>query len=112
LRRWARSGHSVIKDWKSLIDNCNVKLIESDSYPLAIFSQKFAKEISTNGEIDLNSNLKNIEINLGIQPNHYHHLFEVEVIHEKTSNFYDASKIDTLLKGKNAAHIDAFRGLL
>ena len=105
-------SNSVIKDWKNLIDNSNVKLIESDSYPLAIFSQKFAKEFSNNGEIDLNSNLKNIEINLGIQPNHYHHLFEVEVIHEKTSNFYDASKIDNLLKGKNATHIDAFRDLL
>lgn len=103
---------TVIKEWKNLIDTSNVKLIESDSYPLASFSQKLAKEFSKKEDFQFNNNLKFIEINLGIQPNHYHHLFEVEVIHEKISNFYDASKIDALLKGKNTAHIDAFRKFL
>ncbi|KAG1657611.1 Acyl-coenzyme A oxidase 2, peroxisomal [Nymphon striatum] len=59
-----------------------------------------------------NDSLKHIEINLGIQPNHYNHLFDVEVVHEITSNYYDANEIDTILKGNNATVVDAFREVI
>src|SRR5690606_19876581 len=64
-------SNETMKEWKSLIDNSNVKLVESDAYPLTSFSQKLAG--SVNGA-EINLQLKSIEVNLGIQPNHYHHL--------------------------------------
>ncbi len=116
LEKWLDTNNppsnTTIKDWKNLIDTSHVKLIESDTYPLSVFSQKLAKEISNNESLEVNTHLESIEINLGIQPNHYHHLFEVEVLHEKTSDFYDATQIDAILKGKNAVHIDTFRSFL
>ncbi|MDB2385420.1 acyl-CoA dehydrogenase family protein [Polaribacter sp.] len=59
-----------------------------------------------------NPHLKDIEINLGIQPNHYNHLFEIEVVKEVTSNFYNPTEIDQILKGEHATVIDNFRALL
>ncbi len=100
----------TIKEWKSLIDNSNVKLVESDPYPLTAFSQKLAG-VSKNGA-EINLQLKSIEVNLGIQPNHYHHLFEIEVDQKKTANFYNADAIDDLLKGENKTHINKFRCFL
>src|SRR5690606_41890970 len=50
----------TIKEWKSLIDNSNVKLVESDAYPLTSFSQKLAG--SGNG-VEVNPQLKSIEVN-------------------------------------------------
>ncbi|MRI02501.1 acyl-CoA oxidase [Kriegella sp. EG-1] len=99
-----------LKNWNHIVSNSNVNLIESETYPLAAFSQKFVcKYYDT---CPFNENLKNIEINLGIQPNHYNHLFDIEVIHASTSNFYDASQIDTILKGKHAKVVDDFRTVL
>src|SRR5690606_26375415 len=49
---------------------------------------------------------------LGMQPNHYNHLFEVEVVHKKTSDYYNASEIDAILKKDYAAGLDRFRDFL
>ncbi len=98
------------KYWKRIINNSKVKLIESETYPLATFSQKMMNHY--HGEGEFNDNLKHIEITLGIQPNHYNHLFDVEIEHETTSDLYDSSEIDTILKGKHATVIDRFRTFL
>ena len=98
------------KNWRQLISASNVKLIESETYPLATFSQKV---VCTYHDVcPFNENLKKIEINLGIQPNHYNHLFDVEVIHESSSNFYNPKEIDMILKGKHADVVDGFRKVL
>lgn len=99
-----------LKNWKQTIANSQVKLIESKTYPLSTFSQNIVCHYQD--DCPFNESLKHIEINLGIQPNHYNHLFDVEVEHEATSDYYDASEIDTILKGKHAKVIDAFRAVL
>lgn len=99
-----------LKQWKQTITSSNVKLIESDTYPLATFSQKVVCEYHE--VCPFNESLKQIEINLGIQPNHYNHLFDVEVVHEITSDYYNANVIDTILKGKHAKVVDEFREVL
>ena len=96
-----------LKDWKQVISSSDVKLVESETYPLATFSQKVVCKYHE--VCPFNDSLKHIEINLGIQPNHYKHLFDVEVIHEITSNLYNATTIDSLLKGKHATVVDSFR---
>jgi len=99
-----------LKQWKQTISNSQVKLVESDTYPLATFSQNVVchyKEVCP-----FNEALKHIEVNLGIQPNHYNHLFDVEVVHEITSDYYYANEIDVILKGEHAPIIDAFRTVL
>src|SRR5690606_1492675 len=78
----------IINHWKNVIDQSGVKLIESDTYPLTEFSRRLAQAISPQGEPTKKESLEFIEINLGIQPNHYHHLFDVEVVQEKTARFY------------------------
>ncbi len=99
-----------LKHWKHTITNSKVKLIESDTYPLASLSQRLGNLHCEN--CDFNDHLKHIEINLGIQPNHYNHLFDVEVIHHKTSNFYGPTVLDAILKGPHAKAVDEFRGFL
>lgn len=103
-------ANEEFKAWKNIISNSKVKLIESETYPLATFSQKVVchyKELCP-----FNDSLKAIEVNLGIQPNHYNHLFDVEVEHESVSDFYDVNEIDIILKGKNAKVVDNFRAVL
>ncbi|WP_298764094.1 acyl-CoA dehydrogenase [uncultured Polaribacter sp.] len=100
-------ANDTLKDWKNTIANANIKLVESDTYPLASFSQKMICHHFE--DCPFNPHLKDIEINLGIQPNHYNHLFEIEIVKETTADFYDATAIDTLLKGTETAVIDAFR---
>ena len=99
-----------MKQWKRVISNSGIKLIESETYPLSTFSQKMVCRHYT--ECPFNPYLKDIEINLGIQPNHYNHLFEIDVEQEITSHFYNPKKIDTLLKGDHAAIVDDFRNIL
>ncbi|MCW5516255.1 acyl-CoA dehydrogenase [Muriicola sp. Z0-33] len=96
-----------IKNWRQTISQAHIKLVESETYPLANFSQKVVcayKEVCP-----FNTHLKEIEVNLGIQPNHYNHLFNVDVAQMKTSNYYDANVIDIIFKGEYAPEIDAFR---
>lgn len=114
LLAWLKPKHppadQELKNWKQIVSNSNVKLIESETYPLATFSQKVVCEYYE--ACPFNDSLKDIEINLGIQPNHYNHLFDVEVIHEITSDYYDANAIDSLLKGEHAEVVDEFRAVL
>ncbi|SHF53784.1 Acyl-coenzyme A oxidase [Arenibacter palladensis] len=114
LNAWLNTAQppldTEIKSWQRAISNSGIKLVEGDNHPLTSFSKKL---ISQNGsEHIFNENLSAIEINLGIQPNHYHHLFEVEVVQEKTSHFYDPAEIDQILKGTYHREIDKFRGIL
>lgn len=110
LRRWLKRDtppfDDEIKNWKQTIANSKVRLIESDTYPLSSLSQRLV-----NSE-NLNDHLKHIEVHLGIQPNHYNHLFDVEVVHEKTSSEYDANILDEILKGEHARVVDRFRSFL
>lgn len=114
LKNWLNKTKSPstaeIKNWKLTISNSEVKLIESETYPLSTFSQKVVCQYKE--YCPFNDQLKHIEVNLGIQPNHYSHLFDVEVAQEKTSHYYDASMIDAVLKGDRSDEIDAFRALL
>ncbi len=110
LDKKAPPANQEIKNWKNVISNSNIKLIESDTYPLSSFSQKMICHHFT--ECPFNEHLKAIEINLGIQPNHYNHLFEIEVVKEKSSRYYNPIAIDSLLKGEHAPVIDDFRKVL
>nr|WP_293303145.1 acyl-CoA dehydrogenase [Allomuricauda sp.] len=99
-----------IKAWRQTISSSGVKLVESDTYPLTSLSQRLTSLRCD--DCDFNEYLKHIEINLGIQPNHYNHLFDVEVVHEKTSDLYDATILDGILKGEHAPVVDEFRQFL
>ena len=101
---------SELKSWKHIVSNSHIKLVESDTYPLTTFSQKVVCQY--HDACPFNDHLKHIEVNLGIQPNHYHHLFDVEVVHEIGSDYYDANEIDVVLKGKHGEAIDTFRKVL
>lgn len=114
LKSWLKvskpPSNEEFKHWRQLISSSTVKLVESETYPLASFSQKVVCHYYQ--VCPFNENLKHIEVNLGIQPNHYNHLFDVKVIHASSSDLYDASEIDTILKGKHAEVIDGFRDAL
>ncbi|MEX0316219.1 MAG: acyl-CoA dehydrogenase [Allomuricauda sp.] len=110
LNREQPPSDNEFKQWKHTISTSKVKLIESDTYPLASLSQRLGNLHCE--QCDFNERLKHIEINLGIQPNHYNHLFDVEVVHEKTSNLYNAQNLDALLKGSHASEVDTFRSFL
>lgn len=110
LDRNTPPAYEELKHWKNVISNSKIKLIESDTYPLATFSQKMICHHFE--DCPFNPYLKDIEINLGIQPNHYNHLFDIEIVKETTSNFYIATELDTLLKGEHALVVDTFRDVL
>ncbi|SNZ01047.1 acyl-CoA dehydrogenase [Flagellimonas pacifica] len=114
LLSWLNKGQppsdTEFKQWKQTITSSQVKLVESDIYPLTSFSQRLGNLYCE--QCDHNEHLKHIEINLGIQPNHYNHLFNVEVVHEKTSNHYASKNLDALLKGAHASEVDSFRSFL
>ncbi|MFC3971384.1 acyl-CoA dehydrogenase family protein [Maribacter confluentis] len=101
---------SLFKSWKQLITKSGIKLVEHETYPLTVLSQKITAHYFK--DIDFNEQIKHIEINLGIQPNHYNHLFEVQIDVSKNLSQYDATKIDRILKGKHAEVIDQFRSVL
>lgn len=107
LDRNTPPSNDELKKWKQVISNSNVKLIESETYPLSAFSQKLV--CTYMDDCPFNNQLKHIEVNLGIQPNHYNHLFDVEVVQEKSSHYYDAEAIDSILKGVFFEKIDRFR---
>lgn len=114
LLAWLDPGdppkEAEMKGWKQLISSSRVKLVESVNFPLATFSQKLASHFYQGQPF--NEHLKHIEVHLGIQPNHYKHLFDVDVAHQPTSDYYSAEEIDALLKGKHAPLIDGFRATL
>lgn len=100
-------SNQTLLEWKEIIDRSNICLIEGDSYPLSLFSSRLAHNDQGIDQIDLQ--LKFIEINLGIQPNHYHHLFEVQIDTSLTAPFYKADEIDALFKSTHKQSIDPFR---
>ena len=102
--------NAALKEWKQTISSTGVKLVESDTYPLSTFSQNLVCHYHE--ACPFNEQLKHIEVNLGIQPNHYSHLFDVDVDHSSTSGYYSALEIDTILKGKHADLVDGFRSTL
>jgi acyl-CoA oxidase len=110
LDKTAPPAYKELKHWKQVISNSNLKLVESDTYPLSTFSQNMVAHYGA--DAPFNTHLKGIEINLGIQPNHYKHLFDIETVEEITSNYYNPAEIDTILKGDHAAVVDAFRAVL
>ena len=110
LDKKAPPSYRELKNWKKVISDSGIKLIESDTYPLASFSNKMICHHFA--DCPFNTHLKDIEINLGIQPNHYNHLFEIEIVKEATSNYYNPLEIDNILKGEHAPIIDAFRATL
>ncbi len=110
LNRDSPPPNVEMKRWKRSITNSEVTLIESEPFPLAAFSQRFVCHYRM--ECPFNNSLKRIEVNLGIQPNHYHHLFEVSVVQETTSHYYVPGLIDLILKGENATSIDSIRAAL
>ena len=110
LDKKAPPANQELKNWKKVISNSKIKLVESDTYPLATFSQNVLCQHFT--DCPFNTHLKDIEVTLGIQPNHYKHLFEIATVKEITSNYYNATEIDKLLKGDHTAVVDAFRAVL
>jgi acyl-CoA oxidase len=98
------------KHWRRLIATSGIQLVESHTYPLSSLSQSLVNAYHEGHPI--NEQLQHIEINLGIQPNHYHHLFDVAVVHEVSSDQYKAQDIDALLKGKLALVVDDFRNFV
>lgn len=114
LNSWLQTEHPPTekeqKNWIQVVSASQVKLVEGNTYPLATFSQNVVCKYFE--VCPFNEKLKHIEINLGIQPNHYSHLFNVEVEHKATSDFYDALELDQILKGKHAKTVDDFRNIL
>tara|TARA_R110002020_G_scaffold23587_2_gene78398 strand:- start:17656 stop:19920 length:2265 start_codon:yes stop_codon:yes gene_type:complete len=114
LLRWLDTKNppkdSTLKTWKNIIANSGILLMESDNYPLSTLSKNLISKGSTS--VNINEHLKDIEVDLGIQPNHYAHLFDLEVVHEKSSPYYDAKELDALLMGENADAIGRFRKTL
>lgn len=98
---------SEFKAWRMAISASGINLVESAVYPLSSLSQKLV--VHYHGQQEENPQLAHIELNLGIQPNHYNHLFAVDMSQEVNSAQYDAKEIDRIFKGKHAAIIDGFR---
>ncbi|MDT7829515.1 acyl-CoA dehydrogenase [Pricia sp. S334] len=101
--------NSLLKEWKQTISSSRVKLVESDTYPLTSFSQNLV--CLYHEACPFNDQLKHIETNLGIQPNHYGHLFEVDIQRSSESKYYSASELDGILKGEHAELVDGFRSV-
>lgn len=114
LHSWLQVDHppknEEFKNWKQTITNSDVKLVESETYPLASFSQKVV--CLYHETCPFNNHLRDIEVNLGIQPNHYNHLFEVEVDHVVSAKTYDSKDLSRILMGKHAPVIEKFQKLL
>ncbi|WFO18088.1 hypothetical protein M601_011290 [Cellulophaga baltica 4] len=110
LNKNKKPSSQVLKSWRLTISNAQIKLIEHDAYPLANLAKRLVDRYFS--ETPINKQLQHIELNLGIQPNHYHHLFDVEVQQEATSAFYNANELDAILKGEFAASVTAFHEVL
>ncbi|WP_435654121.1 acyl-CoA dehydrogenase family protein [Cellulophaga baltica] len=110
LNKNKKPSSQVLKSWRLTISNAQIKLIEHDAYPLANLAKRLVDRYFS--ETPINKQLQHIELNLGIQPNHYHHLFDVDVQQEATSAFYNANELDAILKGEFAASVTAFHEVL
>ncbi len=103
-------GNAEIKSWQQLISKSGVPLVESETYPLEAFALKVAHFYK--GADVPNPQLQKIERNLGIQPNHYNHLFNVEVVHQTFATRYSGKALDALLNTKGWEVIREFREFL
>src|SRR5690606_8825897 len=101
-------GDLELKRWGQLLAKAGAKVVEADNYPLAAFSGRLLDPPLGKP----NPQLQHIEITLGIQPNHYNHLFQVEVVPEKTSVRYSAEALDAILMGPHAELVAGFRQAL
>ncbi len=114
LLGWLDRDHppsdTELKNWQQLITKSNVTLIESETFPLEAFARKMASHYCT--ACAPNEQLKSIELNLGIQPNHYSHLFNVEVVQQKFSNTYSGEHLDHLFNDRHLEELKAFREFL
>lgn len=114
LKGWLNTAkppfNSEMKSWQHTVSNSKVKLIESENYPLSGLSQRMVTFYFS--ETPINKNLEHIELNLGIQPNHYNHLFDVEVKHETTSDYYSAKEINAIVKGEFSAIVSDLHEVL
>ncbi len=114
LLRWLSKDHgptnTELKLWKQTITNSRIKLTESDPYPLSEFSRKMVCHYLE--ACPVNPALQQIEVHLGIQPNHYVHLFEVSVDQEKSSHYYEPEVLDALLTGTYGTQIRKIRAML
>ena len=99
-----------IKSWQALITTSKATLIESEIYPLETFAQKVS-EYYTNKHSP-NNQLRQIERTLGIQPNHYNHLFKVEVVHVSEAQQYDGDQLDFILNERDFELLQRFRNVL
>ncbi len=99
-----------IKSWQHLITQSKATLIESETFPLETLSKKVS-EYHT-GTSTTNENLQHIERTLGIQPNHYNHLFNVEVKHQVFSDRYSPEKLDQILNTDGDGVLKEFRKFL
>lgn len=114
LSKWLNRDNppsdTEIKAWKKLIENSGVSLVESETYPLTEFSKNVAAQFSQ--AVEFNENLAGIEVNLGMQPNHYNHLFDVAVEHQVASTLYEPQKISALRSNSQNKHTKALDELL
>ncbi|MEM1258232.1 MAG: acyl-CoA dehydrogenase [Bacteroidota bacterium] len=99
-----------IKSWQALITASKATLIESEIYPLETFSQKVAEFHSS--VLVPNKQLQQIERTLGIQPNHYNHLFKVEVVYKSEADFYNGHELDLILNERDFGVLQRFRKVL
>lgn len=107
LNRNQPPSNETVKSWQQLITASQVTLIESDPFPLESLSKKVVAHYL--GSATTNTHLQAIEKNLGIQPNHYNHLFHVEVKHQIYSNQFNAEQLDALLYERQTKTLASFR---
>ncbi|MEN1783578.1 MAG: acyl-CoA dehydrogenase [Bacteroidota bacterium] len=114
LRTWLNRDlppqNEEIKSWQQLITSSKATLVESEIYPLETFARKVAGAY-LDKETE-NTHLQYVERTLGIQPNHYHHLFHVHVEAKVNSAQYKAEVLDQLLYPYDYTVIQELRAYL
>lgn len=75
------------KHWRELIRESGASYREETAYPLSEFSSAVGKALDTERETP--PDFQNLEQNLGIQPNHYRHVFEQYRAPRSFSEYYD-----------------------
>ncbi|NKI30635.1 acyl-CoA dehydrogenase [Croceivirga thetidis] len=114
LANWLDKGNppknTEVKKWQQFITQSKAKLVESEIYPLETFSQKVAKGHKI--DVTENNQLQYVEKTLGIQPNHYNHLFNVEVDRQIDSLRFEPKFLDEILYGDKLSEVRRFRDFL
>ncbi|MBC2838766.1 acyl-CoA dehydrogenase [Robiginitalea sp. SC105] len=104
LRSWldrdAPPASEELKYWNQLIADSGVSYREDAAYPLSEFSAAFADAQSPGGPG--HPVLKDIEVNLGIQPIHYRHLFGKNAAPVAVASDYSGEALADLSLGSHA----------